>query len=230
MRRVLDWIEAQNLEGKTMALLLLVVAALLVSTLITQCAGTEPLPVALQGDVDTYERFRPRADSVIATLTEHAAASDARADSAMRVAKRLQANANAQGKRADSLAAVASTSLTAADSATRWHAAYDERTAQVGSLTNVIVQDSVAIAQEKHRGDSLQRALVFTDSLRLRGDSLLHRVVAVKTERCTVPGTFGLVGCPSRKTAFVVGVVSGVTAGVVWNNRDKLVPLLSLHR
>jgi hypothetical protein len=223
MRRLLNWIEEQNLEGKSLALLLLVVAALLASTLISQCAGPEPLPVALQGDIDAHERFRPRADAVIATLMEHAAASDARADSAIRVAKKLQANANAQGKRADSLAAVASTSLTAADSARRWHAAYDERTAQVASLTSVIVQDSVAISQEKQRGDSLQRALVFSDSLRLHGDTLLHRVVAsIKSHGCTVPGTFDRVNCPSRTTAFWTGVGVATVTVVAITHRDDI--------
>jgi hypothetical protein len=168
----------------------------------------DPLPTAVRTAVTNEKADRARVDSQLTAATMEAAAAyqrqgeaNARADSLRRLARRLSS-------RADSLAREAERSSTARDSALYYRLAYTERTTERDTLLLALAGKDMALAAAEARAVALTRSDSIARRARVRADSVLDAVVASVTV-CTVPGTFGRIRCPSRKTALAVGILGG---------------------
>ena len=129
-------------------------------------------------------------------------------------AARLDSVARVEHERADSLAASAALAKTAADSASAYHAALDERTAEVKTLQASNAAKDRALLFATARGDSLERALTRSETRATRADAVIASAVheAQQRDACRIAHFFA---CPSRKAAAVGGAVVATLATVV---------------
>jgi hypothetical protein len=169
----------------------------------------EPLPPDVAKPVHDEKADRQRVDSqlIAATMEAYAAQqrqarAEAKNDTLRSIARRLSVYA-------DSLARLAGGAVNAHDSAALWRDAYEVRTDERDTLLAALTENRHALDAANDRIAALTRAVGIADSARQRADSVLDAVVA-SVVVCTVPGTFGRVKCPSRKTALTVGVLSGL--------------------
>jgi hypothetical protein len=171
----------------------------------------DPLPPSVRQPVEDERMARARVDSQLVAATEEARAAQERQDSATTRAKAAVRRARLASDRADSLAHEAQRSASARDSAHYYELAYTARTAERDTLLVVIAEQDTALLAAHDRITAITRAASVANQARQRADSVLDAVVA-SVVACTVPGTFGRLRCPSRKTALVVGVVVGLGA------------------
>ena len=159
---------------------------------------------ALATAVDTAEIHQLR-------LAATAARQSQRRDSIR--AARLDSVAHVEHERADSLAAAAALAQSATDSATAWHAAYDERTAEVKTLQARNEAKEQALLFATARGDSLERALARSETRGNRADAVIASAVheAQQRDACRIAHFFA---CPSRKEAAVGGAVVATLATI----------------
>lgn len=169
----------------------------------------EALPPAVVAAVEHEKADRARVDSqLIAASLEAVAAqqrqaiAEARADSLRSIAQRFS-------DYADRLAARATTATTAHDSANFYREAYEVRTDERDTLLAALATKDTALDAANDRIAALTRAAGIADTARQRADSVLDAVVA-SVVVCTVPGTFGRIRCPSRRTALAVGIIGGL--------------------
>lgn len=181
----------------------------------------DPLPPAVRTAVEAEQASRARADSQIAAAWAEAEAARARELRSEARADSLQRAAHSLSRVADASAARARAARTVADSARYFEAAYLERTAERDTLLATVAQQGVSLAEARAQVAALAPGLRVADSARVRADSVLDAVVeSVTKAQCTVPGTFGRIACPSRRTAFVVGVVTTVTGKLLYDAID----------
>lgn len=192
--------------------------------LMARCVGHDsPISAPTMAAVKAYDAGAPDVQAQINAAWTEAEAARARTAKAEARAAALEVKAAKAGHRADSIAALAQSASTPAAAAQDWHDAYDARTAERDTLRIALDTTKVALSLAIHRGDTLTHALVLSDSLRKVAASLMHDVVReAKNRGCSVPGTFGLVGCPSRKVALVTGTVVGVAGVFAWNHRSAI--------
>jgi hypothetical protein len=193
---------------RTLWIALAVSAVVIVVVVLWRRGQVDPLPTAVRIAVTNEKADRARVDSQLAAASLEAAAayerqlvSEARADSLQSTARRLS-------RRADQLAADAALARTAADSAEGYRLAYLERTEERDTLLTTIAQKNISLAEAESRVKSEARRADIANAGRQRADSVLDAVVASVTV-CTVPGTFGRMKCPSRRTALAVGIIGG---------------------
>jgi hypothetical protein len=186
----------------------LAVALVALALFLWRRGRVDPLPPAVRTAVENEKASRAAIDSALVAATVEAsaaqdrqAAANARADSLRRVAKRLS-------NRADSLAREAERAATAQDSALYYRLAYAERTTERDTLLLALAGKDTALAEAERRAVALTRSDSIARRARVRADSVLDAVVRSVTV-CTVPGTFGRIKCPSRKTALAVGLLGG---------------------
>lgn len=165
-----------------------------------------PLPVGLQTKVEEHA-IKSAVDSTNIDRLERAAAA---ARSAQRLdsvrAAALERSVTSEHRRADSLALVADSATTAADSAARFRAAYGARSAEADSLRAENAVKDTAIAQATQRGDSLARAFSISQTGKARADSVIAAAVAV-VHASDPPCHFArFFSCASR-TAVAIGTV-----------------------
>jgi hypothetical protein len=135
---------------------------------------------------------------------------------------RLRAKADSEHRRADSLASVASFARTAADSATAWRQAYEASAREVAVLqaANKTLTEDVAAAR-----DSLRESLVrLREGARREADHVnfearLQRTIAQSSPPCRVAL---VLRCPTRKEAFVAGVVVASAGAYAVTHRSQL--------
>lgn len=135
---------------------------------------------------------------------------------------RLRAKADSEHRRADSLASVASFALTAADSATAWRQAHDASAREVAVLqaANKTLSEDVAAAR-----DSLRESLVqLREGARREADHVnfearLQRTITQSSPPCRVAL---VLRCPTRKEAFVAGVVVASAGAYAVTHRSQL--------
>jgi hypothetical protein len=169
----------------------------------------EPLPPAVVTAVEHEKADRARVDSQLIAASLEAAAAQQRQAAAEAKNDTLRSIARRFSNLADSLAHRAATATTAQDSARHYREAYEVRTDERDTLLAALTAERHALDAAEDRIAALTRAVGIADSARQRADSVLDAVVASVTV-CTVPGTFGRLKCPSRKTALAVGLVSGL--------------------
>lgn len=202
----------------------LLIAGLVLLALAGACGKDAPQTEAEKLSPETVERFErlardsarhfARQDS----LKRAAAAADSAAALAEREADRARSAAARQRVRADSAAALARASTTGSDSARYFEAAFLAERARADSIARSDSLNRRAVgdlragmrAESARADEAAQREQAQADVVRrLRAD-------IAKLERpCSVPLTFGKVPCPSRKVAFVGGVIVGTTATAV---------------
>jgi hypothetical protein len=189
-----------------------VIAVLLLVWLFKSCqpAPQPKIDPKTQKSIDSLDATKPgfekTKDSVI-TIVRH---DTIFAKAVNGSAERSKASAAATGRLADSLAAVARLAKTAADSAARWHAAYDERTKERDTLLVTVAKKDSVIRYERdariglgilYGADTLRRIAIEKVNEGLKKD------INKLQQPCTVPGTFGKVPCPSRTVTMVVSVL-----------------------
>jgi hypothetical protein len=166
-----------------------------------------PPPVRAAVQAERADRARDSAQLVAATLEAEAAAR--RQEEATARARSAEERARVASDRADALARRAELAESAQDSARYYRLAYEARTAERDTLLDALAAKDTALDAADDRIAAITRGAVIANSARIRADSVLDAVVA-SVVVCTVPGTFGRVRCPSRRTALVVGLVAGV--------------------
>ena len=213
-----------------------VIVAALIGLVVWVIAKPKPiaLPPAVVVAVDSERVGRARADSTVRALRDSAARLEAAKVAAVRRSDSLQRHADALSRHADALAARASILSDPSAKADAWRLAYEARTAERDTLLSALAADRVALAAAEVKADRLEAALSVSEVARSRADSVLDAVVKSASVSCSVPGTFGKVGCPSRKAAFIAGAVAAVvvirTAPNIKNAISRLpVPRLSLR-
>jgi hypothetical protein len=150
-----------------------------------------PLPEKERAKLDSLKATKPAFDS------SHTATGAAIA--------RIRAEADHERGRADSLSRAAAASRTAADSAERWHLAYAASSREAAGLR--VAVDTLE-RDLKAANDTLGRAKIQldADSSRIaehvKTEADLRRDLEHASPPCSVLYVFG---CPSRKTAFLVG-------------------------
>lgn len=180
------------------------------------------LPPAEQYTRDSLAITKPRADSArhaTSAAVAHVIAKIVHDSAAIRAALYRAA---AAGRRADSTAAVAQA---LADTNSRWHAAYEQRTTQVADLqaaVDTLVPDLTAARDTLVRVRGQQH----DDSVRfVRGDEFNARLATdVQRGDCRVLW----IKCPSRKQAFVAGVLAIPAARIAFNAVIGKPPLAGL--
>lgn len=188
---------------------LLVVLIAITVVVLWRRGRVDPLPPPVRTAVANEKTDRARVDSQLVAASVEAEAAQRRQELATQRANALERTAKAASDRADSLAREAERSATARDSAIYWHLAYATRTAERDTLLTVIAEQDTALLASHDRASAFQHAAYVANTARLRADSVLDAVVAAANV-CTVPGTFGRVKCPSRKTALAVGLLGGL--------------------
>jgi hypothetical protein len=173
-----------------------------------------PLPAALDQQVTQHEVATAVDTAEVHRLKDVAARSQAaqRADSVR--AATLERSVAVERHRADSLAAEAVRATTAHDSAARFEAAYDARSAEADTLRAEIVVKDATISHATARGDSLLAALTITERRATRADSVIAaavKVVHASDPPCTFAHFFH---CPSRTETAVYTVGAIVVADV----------------
>jgi hypothetical protein len=153
-------------------------------------------------------------DTILSITYQHDAAV------ANQAAERSRANAVAAGKRADALAQEAAAARTAADSATKYHAALDERTRERDTLLVTVTQkDSAyraqlaATAKEHSAFVNLSTAYGADTSRRValeRVNAGLVADIARLQQPCKL---IGPVPCPSRTVTGLLSAGLGYLAG-----------------
>jgi hypothetical protein len=191
------------------------------------------LPPPVARAIDAERAARPAVDSQVTAAWQEAEAARARGARDSARADRLKRVAAIEGRRADSLAALARVAETARDSARYWQLAYSVRTEERDSLVVVTTTLESALAAVAQEASALRRGLTVADSGRHRADSVLDATVAAARHAdCRVPFTLGLVHCMSRTHALEAGVAFGIGAKMTYDAvRDGRVriPLL-VHR
>lgn len=140
-----------------------------------------------------------------------------RKDSVTAAAARIQIAAGAVKIRelraaADTLAMMA---VHAADSATAWHAAYDARSLEADSLRSAGVQKDSVITITMHGWRAADSAFAIQAGQLARSDTLIAELLplAQRRDHCSI--LFGTIKCPTRKQAFVGGVITFFAAAAV---------------
>ncbi len=178
-----------------------IVAVFIVLTLRACRSSGNPIPKADAHTIDSLADAKPaftRTTDSIRTVIVHDTIVTTRTN---RVAETLRASAVVEGRRADSLAALAREH---ADSARLWRAAYEERTTEADTLKAALVaKDSALVATRDaltgmtllYRADTARRVALEQLNARLAND--------VKTAgQCRI---LFLAACPSRVLSFVGG-------------------------
>lgn len=176
---------------------------------------------AIATAVDTAEQHRLEREQLDERKHEAAiAAGRQRREDSAAVARHL----------ADSLAQVASGAAPSAPdpAAERWKAAYDARTLEAEQLR--AERDSAKLELQSAHRQLAQADSIAAVNLRhaLRADSTVALLVANANDgdHCRIPGTFGLVHCPTRKQAFVGGVALGAAGVLLATGKIKIpIPL-----
>jgi hypothetical protein len=168
-----------------------------------------PLPEKERAKLDSLKATKPAFDS------SHTATGAAIVNVVTKIVHddaaiaRIRAEADHERGRADSLSRAAAASRTAADSAERWHLAYAASSREAAGLR--VAVDTLE-RDLKAANDTLGRAKIQldADSSRIaehvKTEADLRRDLEHASPPCSVLYVFG---CPSRKTAFLVGAGAG---------------------
>jgi len=207
------------MSRRTATIIGAIVAAVVILGVFAFCRHEPtPLPPAEQTSLDSLAASKPdyqakrdtlvlrettfvrqsREDRVRATRAEHAA------DSLRDLANRWQAAAIAQGDTVTAWYAIATVERHEGDSL---------RAANI-ALHRAATADSVARSAADARAESAERRLVASDDLNQR----LARDLRQASPPCRILWTLG---CPSRKTSFVVGVVVASAGAYVVTHRSQ---------
>lgn len=176
---------------------------------ITGHRAGDPIPAPLHRAIDNYATAAPKALAQVISARKDADVSSTRSSTANAAAERGYARAAADSARADSLARLIAIAQSSHDSSETWRRAYEARGDEAKDLRFSRDSARIALAFQRRRADSLDRARFVSDSLYHKADSLFKATLRVAEHGgCSMPGTFGLVGCPSRPVAFVAGAVT----------------------
>ena len=197
------------ISGGTLAVLVVAVVVL------WRRGRVDPLPPAVRTAVTNEKEDRARIDSQLVASTLEAEAAQRRQDAANARARASERRARAIGLQADSLAREAALARTSRDSALFYRLAYTARTSERDTLLVALAGKDMALAEAERRAIALTRSDSINRRARQRADSVLDAVVASVTV-CTVPGTFGRIKCPSRRTALAVGIVTGLATEEIY--------------
>jgi hypothetical protein len=193
----------------------LVIIALAVALVMSQCRSPEKPKIppqdqaALDKQASTLPAFNKTQDSgnvIIKHDTIFAKATNASANQSKANAAKLEAAA-------DSIARLAVLATTAADSARKYHQAFDERGLAIDSLHTAIVKKDSAI-QYWHDAFTGKQFLYTADSARrVAAEDLTGRLkkdIDKLQQPCKV---IGPIPCPSRIVASTLSGIAGVLAG-----------------
>lgn len=208
----------RGLIGASALLLVLVVIAGLVARRFHGSGNT--VPPREQHTIDSLRDRKPAFDSAAAAGRLQVIHDTVRAVVYRSVVKRVLVAAAADRTIADSLTQLAARATTAADSATRYHAALDARTREADSLRVAVAFSDSAWQSERdariglgllYGADTLRR--VALEQLNVR---LAHDVATAG--QCRI---LWVAACPSRKEVFIGGTLLGAAAKVAWDHSKK---------
>lgn len=194
------------------------VAALIILVAFQFCRRPDPsgLPPGVQTSLVDHQ-VRSVVDTAEKSRLDRVAHADSVREAEYRAEVRhARAAAQVASTRADSFAAIAASAQSAADSAEAWRQAYIDEKLAGDSLRAAAAHADVATEIADRRADTTRAAEAIETRRADRADKVITQLVplAENREGCRIPGTFGLVACPSR-TALVVGGAVAVVAGVV---------------
>lgn len=176
----------------------------------------DPEPATGLSEAVAAEVARLRADSV----RTHAALDSLRAGSraAAETATGTVEGSAVPRATADSMARLAAAARTAADSAARWQAAYEARTAERDSLARALAFRQQALDLAWMEADTARAYATRLEDFNAR----LVRDLEASEPRCTLPLTFGRVGCPSRtETGIGAAIVAAVATAIIAEQLDR---------
>lgn len=185
-------------------------------------ANSDALPPAIQADVDRHGRTTAADSARRLELERENARLKAQRDAQIRIARATDSAAMKQRRRADTLQAVALAALTEAEEAKAWHAAHDARKLEADSAEAASAAKDVVIEADSAMLATKDTIIAVEHRGRLQGDSIIAELLPLAQHRDQCSILFGIIKCPTRKQAFVGGVLAGVATYAIATGRIKI--------
>lgn len=182
-----------------------------------------PLPPKAQRRLDLHRIATAVDTAEVNRLARDQAAAKARQRAAAVVRQELEDAARVEHRRADSLAAIASAVTKSADSSSwAWMAAYQARTFEVVTLQRALDSAKAETGHSDTAGATGDTIAAVDLRRAVRADSVITTVVDVATHPNQCRVFFDIIKCPTRKQAFVGGVLAGAALAAIATGKIKI--------